>query len=74
MSVSNLKPYFQEDLLNLIKAVYFSILNSNRSQISNPDFRMGVASTLIALGLLIGISPSEFLLNDDIKYYTKDGR
>lgn len=64
MSVSKIKPWFVEDISQLLRSVYFSM--SAGGARNNPVFWSGVISTLTAIAIGVGIEPTSFLTEEDL--------
>lgn len=66
-NVSNLKPWFREDIARVLISIYFTSLTSNPSDQINSDYRSGYAAAISGIAMGLGINPESFLINDDLK-------
>ncbi len=63
MSVSRIRPWFLEDLLAVLSAVYFSGRTASRGR----EYLIGFLSALVAVAIAVGIQPAEFLAGKDVE-------
>ena len=61
-NVNNLKPYFREDIENILKTIYFTHIASGGNR--NNDYDSGFASAIASLSIMVGVSPKDILDKD----------
>jgi hypothetical protein len=73
-NVSDLKPWFQEDLARMLMSIYFTSMTANYNSEKDPEFRSGFASALSSVAIMVGINPESFLASDDIKLLSQKSK
>lgn len=67
-NVSDIKPWFQEDIARTLMSIYFASISSSSIQSEEDEkFRVGFATALSSVALAVGVRPESFLAPDDIK-------
>jgi hypothetical protein len=67
-NVSDIKPWFQEDIARTLMSIYFaSVSSSSMKSESDEQFRIGFTTALTSVALAVGVKPETFLTPDDIK-------
>lgn len=71
-NVSDVKPWFKEDIFRLITSIYFAHSVSPDISISENDlYRAGFADAMSSLAISAGIDPKSFLTPKDIQLFNK---
>lgn len=80
--VSDIKPWFREDLARTLMSIYFASKASptpnpspiGRAQIGEGSYQVGFAAALSAVALAVGVNPESFLAPEDVQLLRKVGR
>jgi len=67
MSISEIKPWFIDDLQKLYSGIYFAYINPSLSREERYGFVKAIASTCLS----VGINPESFLAPEDIQLLRK---
>lgn len=65
--MSDITPYFREDIARVLMGVYFSSAQSN----NQPEHRKAFAAALSSVALAFGVRPDSFLSPEDIQLLKK---
>ena len=65
-NVSDLKPWFREDIAKALMSIYFTAKISSSSAVDNSAYRSGFASALSSVAIMVGINPEQVLAPEDI--------
>lgn len=67
-NVSDIKPWFREDLARTLMSIYFaSATNRLPKSNENEEYRVGFAAALSSVALAVGVNPESFLAPEDIQ-------
>lgn len=75
-NVSDIKPWFREDLARMLMSVYFASTPSGASRhlpqiqeqnLEEEGYRKGFAAALASVALAVGVNPESFLAPEDIQ-------
>lgn len=66
-NVSDLKPWFREDIAKALMSIYFTSKTASSSAKDNSEYRSGFASALSSVAIMVGINPEHVLAPEDIK-------
>ena len=67
-NVSDIKPWFREDIARTLMSIYFaSASNSAQRTTDNEHYRVGFAAALSSVALAVGVNPESFLAPEDIQ-------
>ncbi len=73
-NVSDIKPWFQEDIARTLMSIYFAS-KSGRGQAQGlpiqPDYEAGFAAALASVALAVGVNPESFLSPEDVQALRK---
>lgn len=71
-NVSDIKPWFKEDIFRLITSIYFAhSLSPENSNEENNQYCVGFAEAMSSFALAAGIDPKSFLTPKDIQLINK---
>ena len=73
-NVSNLKPWFREDLARVLMSIYFTSVATDSHYPKNSEFRNGFAVALSSIAINIGVNPESFLAPEDIELLRQSSR
>lgn len=73
-NVSDLKPWFREDIARVLMSIYFASVSSHADNSENAEYRSGFASALSSVALVVGINPESILAPDDINLLRQNTR
>lgn len=65
--VSDLKPWFREDIARVLMSIYFTSVAVNSNSETTAEFRSGFAAALSGVAINVGVNPESFLAPEDIK-------
>lgn len=65
-NVSDIKPWFREDIARTLMSIYFASQASRHSSDSQ-DYETGFAVALSSVALAVGVNPETFLSPEDIQ-------
>ncbi len=75
-NVSDIKPWFREDLARMLMSVYFASTPSGtprhlpqiqEQNLEEEAYRKGFAAALASVALAVGVNPESFLSPEDIQ-------
>ena len=69
-NVSDIKPWFREDLARTLMSVYFAsktAVSGQRSVVSGGEYEAGFAAALASVALAVGVNPESFLSPEDVQ-------
>ncbi|HNH26696.1 MAG: hypothetical protein U0V18_04825 [Anaerolineales bacterium] len=67
-NVSDIKPWFREDIARTLMSIYFaSAANNSQRTTENENYRVGFAAALSSVALAVGVNPESFLAPEDIQ-------
>ena len=67
-TVSDIKPWFREDIARTMMSIYFASLSSGlRDAGQHENYRTGFATALSSVALAVGVNPESFLAPEDIQ-------
>lgn len=67
-NVSDIKPWFREDIARTLMSIYFaSVTSSKHRSEENEHYREGFASALSSVALAVGVNPETFLAPEDVQ-------
>jgi hypothetical protein len=67
-NVSNIKPWFREDIARVLMSIYFTSISSGaNSEGASEHYRTGFASALSSVAIMVGVNPESFLDPKDIR-------
>lgn len=67
-NVSDIKPWFREDIARTLMSIYFASQSAQRSAISGQgEYEAGFAAALSSVALAVGVNPETFLSPEDIQ-------
>ena len=67
-NVSDIKPWFREDLARTLMSVYFASKAKDSCQRSaGSDYEAGFAAALASVALAVGVNPESFLSPEDVQ-------
>ena len=69
-NVSDIKPWFREDLARTLMSIYFASA-ANGSQRTDSKYRVGFAAALASVALAVGVNPESFLSPEDVQALRK---
>lgn len=71
-NVSDIKPWFKEDIFRLITSIYFAhSVSPENSNEGNNQYRAGFAEAMSSFAISAGIDPKSFLTPKDIQLIYK---
>lgn len=70
-NVSDIKPWFQDDIARTLMSIYFASKSGQRSAISDQDYEAGFAAALASVALAVGVNPESFLSPEDVQALRK---
>lgn len=72
-NVSDIKPWFREDLARTLMSIYFSSTQASSALPSGEDevYRKGFAAALSSVALAVGVNPESFLSPEDVQRLRK---
>lgn len=65
-NISDLRPWFREDLARVLMSVYFASAISDSRTTPNDRYRNGFAAALSSVAINVGVNPETFLTPEDI--------
>lgn len=68
-NVSDIKPWFREDIARMLMSIYFAASAAKRN---DERFKAGFAAALSSVSLAVGVNPESFLSPDDIQLLRKE--
>lgn len=71
-NVSDLKPWFRDDLERLLKSIYFTSAAAGRSESNDIEYQTGFASALSSIALMVGVDPKSFLTHSNVQNIYQD--
>lgn len=71
-NVSDLKPWFRDDIERLLISIYFTSAAAGRSQSNDIEYQTGFASALSSIALMVGVDPKSFLTHANIQEIHQD--
>lgn len=66
-NVSDIKPWFRDDLARTLMSIYFASKSGQRSAVSDQDYEVGFAAALASVALAVGVNPESFLSPEDVQ-------
>jgi hypothetical protein len=69
-NVSDIKPWFREDLARTLGSIYFASVSARGQAQGLPvqgDYMVGFAAALSAVALAVGVNPESFLAPEDVQ-------
>lgn len=74
-NVSDIKPWFREDIARTLMSIYFASAASGsyRSE-DNDHYRVGFATALSSVALAVGVNPESFLAPEDVQLLKSSSR
>lgn len=69
-NVSDIKPWFREDLARALMSIYFASCGGGRRDAD--QYRVGFAAALSSVALAVGVNPESFLSPEDIQLLRKE--
>lgn len=74
-NVSDIKPWFREDLARTLMSIYFASASNGTQRTSDTDhYRVGFAAALSSVALAVGVNPESFLAPEDIQRLRNNSR
>jgi len=74
-NVSDIKPWFREDIARTLMSIYFaSAANSTQRSTDDEHYRVGFAAALSSVALAVGVNPESFLAPEDIQRLRSSSR
>jgi hypothetical protein len=74
-NVSDIKPWFREDIARTIMSIYFASVSSNSYRTEDSEhYRVGFATALSSVALAVGVNPESFLAPEDIQLIKNTSR
>lgn len=74
-NVSDIKPWFREDIARTLMSIYFaSASNGTQRTSENEIYRAGFAAALSSVALAVGVNPETFLAPEDIQRLRSNSR
>lgn len=73
-NVSDIKPWFREDIARTLMSIYFASVSGRRAATGSSEeegYRKGFASALSSVALAVGVNPESFLSPEDIQSLQK---
>lgn len=67
-NVSDIKPWFREDLARTLMSIYFA---GKANQRREENYQAGFAAALSSVALAVGVNPESFISPEDIKLIRK---
>ena len=65
-NVSDIKPWFREDIARTLMSIYFASKSSQQSG-KKDRYEIGFAAALSSVALAVGVNPESFLSPEDIQ-------
>lgn len=65
-NVSDIKPWFRDDIARTLMSIYFASQGS-RHQTGSGEYETGFAAALSSVALAVGVNPESFLSPEDIQ-------
>lgn len=65
-NVSDIKPWFREDIARTLMSIYFAN-QGGRRQVVGGEYETGFAAALSSVALAVGVNPETFLTPEDIQ-------
>lgn len=70
-NVSDIKPWFQDDIARTLMSIYFASKSGRGAAISGQDYEAGFAAALASVALAVGVNPESFLSPEDVQALRK---
>lgn len=70
-NLSDIKPWFREDIGRTLMSIYFASKSGQRSAVSDQDYEAGFAAALASVALAVGVNPESFLAPEDVQALRK---
>lgn len=71
-NVSNIKPWFREDIARILMSIYFAAASANQRACNDHRYSVGFAAALSSVALAVGVNPEAFLSPEDIQLLRKE--
>lgn len=72
-NVSDIKPWFRDDIARTLMSIYFASAAGNQ-RTSDAEFRAGFAAALSSVALAVGVNPETFITPEDIQRLRSSSR
>ena len=66
INISDLKPWFRDDLERLLTSIYFTSKAATGYQTGSQEYHTGFVAALSSIALMVGVSPDVFLAESDL--------